>query len=76
METSRFLVSTDVPHRILAVETSLQYLLGYDPHSLIGKDIRILYGPETDTGLLSFSLNHANVMQSQIIFKSCTNGMG
>jgi hypothetical protein len=64
---SRLLVSVDAPHLIWAAETSLQSLLGHAPHELVGKDIRILQGPETDTGLLSFALDQAAVMQSQII---------
>ena len=67
MQTSRLLVSSDFPHLILAVETSLQKLLGYAPHELVGKDIRILQGPGTDTGPLTSSLAHANVMQSPIV---------
>jgi hypothetical protein len=63
---SRLLVSTEVPHLILAVETSLQYLLGHAPHELVGKNFRILQGPETDTDLLSFSLDNVNAMQGQI----------
>ncbi len=67
LATSRLLVISDVPRLILAVETSLLCLLGHAPHELVGKDIRILQGPETDTGLLSFALDRAAVMQSQII---------
>ncbi len=63
--TSRLLVSTVAPHLILAVETSLPYLLGYAPHEL-GNDLRILQGPETDTELLGFFLQNASLMHSRI----------
>ena len=66
MPTSRLLVSSDVPHLILSVETGLQNLLGYAPHELVGKDIRILNRPETNSGLLGHCLDHGSVMQSQI----------
>ena len=67
MQTSSLLVSSDVPHLILAVETSLQHLLGYAPHELVGKDFRILQGPETDTERLTSSMDHANATQNQFI---------
>jgi hypothetical protein len=62
----RLLVSTDAPNLILSVETSLIYFMGYSPQELIGKEIRILQGLETDAGLLNSALDQPSTMKCQI----------
>ena len=52
MSNTRLLLSTQEPHRILAVECSLDSFLGYVPHALVGMNVIALQGPYTDAVLL------------------------
>ena len=48
----RLVISFDAPHRILAVGTKIQKLMGFTPQQLNGCILQSLEGPETDTTLL------------------------
>ena len=48
---SRLLVSALSPHLILAVECSMDFLLGYVPHQLVGKHVQVLQGIDSNAFL-------------------------
>ena len=42
------IVSKHSPHQVLDCDQSLQDLLGYKPHEVVGRSIKFLFGPETN----------------------------
>ena len=68
----KVLVDREQPNTILAVESSLQYLLGHVVYELVGKKLRIFHGPATDIEFLMKAIYSSQTIQSSITLYEST----
>ena len=61
------LVSLDAPHIVLTCGPQLAGLLGYTAEEIVGRSIKILHGPRTETSKISSAIKRSSLNQTTAI---------
>ena len=63
----KILVSLDAPYIVLTCDPDLAGMLGYTSDEIVGRSIKILHGPRTDTTKIGSAIKKSSFNQTTVI---------